>query len=93
MEAEVMSKFSKTAKTAFCTADEAPVSDATSAPEFAIKPGTIRYRNHETLTARGWLAHRKSWPKDQHAKHSVAITYGANRILIVAPLARYRLRS
>lgn len=88
-----MTTFSKTAKTAFCEAEKVSVPDATSATDFAISPGTIRYRNHETLTARGWLAHRKSWPKDQHTKHSVAITYRDNRILIVAPPARDRRRS
>lgn len=98
-----MTTFSETAKTAFCRAEKVSVPDAASAPEFAMLAGTIarpvpavqtiRHRNHETLTARGWLAHRKSWPKDQHTNHSVAIMYGDTRILIVAPPTRVRRRA
>jgi hypothetical protein len=60
-----------------------------SKPELAMKPTGIRFRHHETLTARGWLAHRPSWPKD-HTKYGVAITYGDNRILVAVAPSRKR---
>jgi hypothetical protein len=93
MEAELMTTHSESAKTAFGDRDVKQASREASAQEFAIKAGSIRYRNHETLTARGWLAHRTVWPKDQQSKHGVAITYGENRVLIAVAPARDRARS
>lgn len=80
-------------KTAFGKRDVNETSGADGASvahEFATKPGSIRYRNHETLTARGWLAHRTSWPKDRRIKYGVAITYGENRVMIAVPPTRYQ---
>jgi hypothetical protein len=91
----IMTTFTQAGKTAFGKSDAKNVSprDGASAHEFAMQPGSIRFRNHETLTARGWLAHRPSWPKDQDAKYGVAITYGENRILVAVAPARNRPRS
>jgi hypothetical protein len=53
--------------------------------EFRVWPANIRCRDHETLTARGWLSHyNESWPNDQHIDQTVAITYGQTRIMVMA---------
>jgi hypothetical protein len=95
MEAVIMTTYTEAGKTAFGNRDAKDVSprDEASAHEFAMQPGSLRFRNHETFTARGWLAHRPSWPKDQHLKYGVAITFGAKRILVAVAPARNRPRS
>jgi hypothetical protein len=50
-----------------------------------VEDPSVRCRDHETLTARGWLSHyNESLPSDQHVRQTVAITYGKARIRIVA---------
>lgn len=89
-----MTTLPEAAKTVFGKRDAKKASaatDATIAHEFAMELGSIRFRNHETLTARGWLAHRTSWPKDSHVKYGVTIPYGGDRVLVAAASARDRL--
>jgi hypothetical protein len=98
MEAELMTTLPEATKTVFGKRDAKQASAATDATiahefahEFAMELGSIRFRNHETLTARGWLAHRTSWPKDRHVKYGVTIPYGGDRVLVAAAPARDRL--
>jgi hypothetical protein len=96
MEAEIMTTLPEAAKTVFGKRDAKEASAApveTAGQEFAMEPKSIRFRNHETLTARGWLAHRTSWPKDPHTKYGVTIPYGDDRIVVAAAPARDCLRS
>jgi hypothetical protein len=95
MEAEIMTTLPEAAKTVFGKRDmkEASATDETAAHEFAMNPESIRFRNHETLTARGWLAHRTSWPKDSHAKYGVSIKYGDDRVFVSAAPTWDRLAS
>lgn len=88
-----MTTLPEAGKTAFGESNAKQASGEASAQAFATKPESIRYRNHETFTARGWLAHRPSWPKDQRVEHGVAITYGEHRVLVAAAPARERSRS
>ena len=62
---------------------DAPVTaPGASEREFRLQPAGIRSRDHETLTARGWLSHyNQSWPNDHQ---TVAITYGKARIRVMA---------
>jgi hypothetical protein len=91
----IMTTLPEAAKTVFGERDVAKASatEDASVHDFASKLGSIHYRNHATLTARGWLAHRTCWPKDQHMKYGVAITFGDDRILVSVAPARNRQRS
>jgi hypothetical protein len=96
MEVQIMTTLPEVGKTAFGNSDakkEASATDPAPDQVLAIEPAHIQYRNHETLTARGWLAHRSSWPKDQHTKYGVAIPFGEIRILVAVARNRDRSRS
>lgn len=65
---------------------DAPVTaPGASDREFHLQPASLRCRDHETLTARGWLSHyNQSWPNGHQSAQTVAITYGKARIRVMA---------
>jgi hypothetical protein len=72
-----MTTFSETAR---------KVANVSVSPSNRVPPH-IPCRNHETLTARGWLSHyNESCLGDQQIEQAVAITYGKERIVVMAKL-------